>query len=363
MTRIELRQISNFILKKVSLEIPSYKTYVLIGPNGAGKTTILKVIAGLVNYRGNVLFDGRPVDDLPPWKRNVGYVPQSNALFPHMTVEENILFGLKVKGVDENSARKIVKEYMEIADITHLKNRYPLTLSGGEQKKVAIIRALVNDPKILLLDEPFTGLHYDTRIQLVEVLRNIKKQYNKTVILVTHDLDEALELGDYYGILVNGRILYSGNKYGFLNSVNKYLGYVNALECNVEKCMSELGLCKVSCSKIPLIVPWEGDLDNINRKLIVSVQADKLIVYRVEEQCPSINCIQGEVYSISKLQNDLQVIKVNTDLDVTLNIISSCKVSVGEKVFVNIPLKYIRTYVLKENRGRRSQSLNQYRSV
>lgn len=342
MVRVELHEIENFILKKVSLTVPSGSVYVLIGPNGAGKTTALKVIAGLIKYRGQVLFDGESVDNLPPQERNVGYVPQSNALFPHMTVEENILFGLKNRGARILDNR-IVEEYLKLAGIYNIRHRYPLTLSGGEQKKVAIIRALVVNPKVLLLDEPFTGIHYDTRMHLVEILKNIKK-HRKTIILVTHDLNEALELGDYFGILVNGKLLYTGDKRGFFNSVCKYLGYVNVLECDVREIVEELGLYKIDCSGITITAPLDKRVDSTG-KIILTIPADKLVVYKSSICYPSINCIRGVVTSNTDSGSGLRVIQVRLDNDTTLKVIGHYDVSVNERVFVKIPLEYARTYV------------------
>ncbi len=259
-----------------------------------------------------------------------------------MTVEENVLFGLKTRRTHIADSR-IVEEYLKLAGIHNIRHRYPLTLSGGEQKKVAIVRALVVDPKILLLDEPFTGIHYDTRIHLVEMLKNIKERYHKTIILVTHDLNEALELGDYFGILVNGKILYTGDKRGFLNSVCRYLGYVNVLECGIKEFIEELGLCKADCSGITITVPWDKQADGID-KIVLAVPADKLVIYRLPRCYPPINCVQGTVASISNFKNGLRVIRVRLDSDITLNVIGHYNVSVNERVFVKIPLKHVKTY-------------------
>lgn len=161
MTTIEMVKVSNYALRELSMRVQSGEARQIIGPNGAGNTTLLKVIAGLTPYEGSVYFDGRPVDREPPWRRNIGYLPQTNALFPHMTVLDNVLFGLRNKGLSEGEALARAKYYLELLGVHQLRDRYPLMLSAGEQRKVAFARELALKPSVLLLDEPSGGIHYD----------------------------------------------------------------------------------------------------------------------------------------------------------------------------------------------------------
>lgn len=214
MVRVNLENISNFILKDVSLEIPSNKLTFITGPNGAGKTTLLKVMAGLVNYSGNVLFDGRLVNDLPPHLRGISYVPQNNALFTHMKVRENIAFGLKVRKLDVAFIERRVNELLEMFHLEKVADEYPARLSGGEAKKVALARALAIEPKILLLDEPFVNLDYTTRHIVEQEIITTIKNLKSTVIMVTHSVEKAMENADKLTIIWDGRLVFDGKPYG-----------------------------------------------------------------------------------------------------------------------------------------------------
>ena len=210
MVEVTLKSVKNFILKSVSTSFPSGKLSVIIGPNGAGKTTLLKVIAGLVEYDGNVCFNGDCVDEIPPYERGVSYVPQNNALFANMTVWDNIAFGLRVRGFSEDYVRERVAELIEMLSLESVANRYPATLSGGEARKVALARALAVDPKVLLLDEPFTNLDVETRAAVEQEVMMTVKRLGRTVLLVTHTVEKAIINAEKLHILWGGRLLFSG---------------------------------------------------------------------------------------------------------------------------------------------------------
>jgi len=203
MVSIELRNIENYVCQKVNLKILPGEFLVLFGPNGAGKTTLLNVIAGLCRYRGSVLFDGIPVDGLPPQERNVGYLFQDLALFPHLNVASNIAFGLKAKRWSKRKIRQRVEELLKLLKIRHLAACYPWRLSGGEKQRVALARALASCPEVLLLDEPLTGLDFQTSIYLRGELKRLQQGLDITTVYVTHDLEEARELADRI-VLING---------------------------------------------------------------------------------------------------------------------------------------------------------------
>jgi len=183
---------------------------VLLGPNGAGKTTVLNIIAGLIPYKGRVLFDGVPVDALPARKRDVGYVFQDLVLFPHMDVNANIAYGLRAKRWSDERRNKRIGELLELLKIPRLRSRYPATLSGGEKQRVAIARALASHPKILLLDEPFNSLDAQTSRFLRIELKHLVKELGTTTILVTHDLGEAETVADRIAILQDGVVERTG---------------------------------------------------------------------------------------------------------------------------------------------------------
>ena len=206
MTAIELRNIENYVCRGVNLKVFSGELLVLLGPNGAGKTTILNIIAGLTGYKGSVLFDGRPIDELPTRERKVGYLFQDLVLFPHLDVASNIAYGLRAEGWPNEKIEPRVKELLRLLKIEHLATAYPWHLSGGEKQKVALSRALAPYPEILLLDEPLSSLDWQTSRYLRFELKGLQQKLGITTLYVTHDLTEAKEVADRMAIILEGRI-------------------------------------------------------------------------------------------------------------------------------------------------------------
>jgi putative spermidine/putrescine transport system ATP-binding protein/spermidine/putrescine transport system ATP-binding protein len=183
----------------------------LLGPSGSGKTTLLRIIGGFVAPdEGEVRFGSESVTDVPLWRRNVGMVFQSYALFPHMNVEENVVFGLNRRGVRGEAARKEVQRVLEMVRLQGLERRKPKELSGGQQQRVALARAMVTKPRVLLLDEPLSALDRRLRQDMQVELRRIQRESGLTTIFVTHDQEEALTLSDTIAILDRGRIIQEG---------------------------------------------------------------------------------------------------------------------------------------------------------
>jgi spermidine/putrescine transport system ATP-binding protein len=183
----------------------------LLGPSGSGKTTLLRIIGGFVAPdEGEVRFDGVDVTGVPLWRRNVGMVFQSYALFPHMTVQENVVFGLNRRGVRGEAARKETARALEMVRLTGFEQRRPKQLSGGQQQRVALARAMVTKPRVLLLDESLSALDRRLRQEMQIELRRIQRQSGLTTIFVTHDQEEALTLSDTIAILDGGKIVQEG---------------------------------------------------------------------------------------------------------------------------------------------------------
>ncbi len=196
----------------VSLEVERGKFLTLLGPSGSGKTTILMAIAGFVEpSAGEIRSGDRVITHLPPEKRNFGMVFQGYALFPHMSVGENVAFPLKVRGRPRAETAAMVKSALDLVQLGHLKDRLPGQLSGGQQQRVALARALVFDPDILLLDEPLSALDKKLRADLQLELKALHQRVGKTFIYVTHDQDEALSMSDEIVILRHGRIVQQGS--------------------------------------------------------------------------------------------------------------------------------------------------------
>src|ERR1041384_3187184 len=228
-------------LDDVSLEILSGDLVALLGPSGSGKTTLLRIIAGLeFADSGTVQFDGRDISDRSARERRVGFVFQHYALFRHMTVFENIAFGLKVRPRDHRPSSKAIRakvqELLNLIQLETLANRYPSQLSGGQRQRVALARALAVEPSVLLLDEPFGALDAKVRLELRRWLRQLHDEIHITSVFVTHDQEEALEVADQVVVMNQGRIEQIGSPdevynhpaspfvYNFLGNVNLFHG-------------------------------------------------------------------------------------------------------------------------------------------
>ena len=194
-------------LDDVSVEVPGGSLVALLGPSGSGKSTLLRVIAGLERPdSGTVLLDGVEVTSVPTQRRGVGFVFQHYAAFKHMTVRENVAFGLKLRRLPRQEVRRRVDELLELVQLVGLADRYPAQLSGGQRQRMALARALAVEPKVLLLDEPFGALDARVRAELRAWLRRLHDEMHVTSVFVTHDQEEAMELADRIVLMNHGRI-------------------------------------------------------------------------------------------------------------------------------------------------------------
>lgn len=211
MSEIVIRDFSvkrgSFRLSPLSFSVKEGEIFAILGRTGSGKTVLLEAISGMFpGDTGEILFDGTEVRKIPIGERKIGIVYQDYGLFPHMKVKENIGYGLKMHRISEQKQERRVEELMEMLCISHIKDQYPGTLSGGESQRTALARALALKPKVLLLDEPFSALDPSTRRDLYGELRKIHSCFGCTIIFVTHDFEEARTLADRAAILLEGEL-------------------------------------------------------------------------------------------------------------------------------------------------------------
>ncbi|HEX8938936.1 MAG TPA: ABC transporter ATP-binding protein [Candidatus Limnocylindrales bacterium] len=198
-------------LDRVSLRIEPGEFFCLLGPSGCGKTTTLNLIGGFIPLTaGELRIEGRRVNDVPPHKRNVNTVFQNYALFPHLSVGDNVAFGLRMEGLKGDEVRRRVEEYLGLVGLEAYRDRYPAQLSGGQQQRVALARALVKRPAVLLLDEPLGALDLKLRKQMQVELARIHRQVRTTFVFVTHDQEEALSLGTRIAVMSGGHVIQMG---------------------------------------------------------------------------------------------------------------------------------------------------------
>jgi molybdate/tungstate transport system ATP-binding protein len=229
-----------FHLRNVTFNVKRGEHFIILGPSGAGKTVLLEVIAGIITPdSGRVYLNGRDVTSLPPERRGLAYIPQDYALFPHMSVFDNIAFGLKLRKLPRADIEKRVREIAEILGIEDLLGRKPKTLSGGERQRVAIARALVIEPPLILLDEPFANLDVQTRGKLIGEMKRWRKELGFTALHVTHSFEEAVSLGDRLGVMLNGKLIQVGSVRDVFSrpaseDVARFLGFENIIEGTAE---------------------------------------------------------------------------------------------------------------------------------
>ena len=246
------------VLENISFDVAEGEVLVLLGASGSGKTTILRVIAGLeMPYTGKVMLHGRDVTELPARERGVGVIFQSYALFPKMTVEKNIGYGLRIRKRKRKEIRETVNELLSLVQLTEHRKKYPSQLSGGQQQRVAIARTLAYKPEVLLFDEPFGALDTQTRVHLRREIRALLKKVNVPSIFITHDQEEALELGDRVAVLNVGHVEQIGTPFEIYNHpateyVATFLGAANVLDAVVRN-----GSVEVGSAQLPAVLDKE----------------------------------------------------------------------------------------------------------
>jgi iron(III) transport system ATP-binding protein len=230
---------ANHVLKGVDLAIRPGEFFAFLGPSGCGKTTLLRLIAGFNQAdTGRVLIGGKEISDLPPWKRDVGMVFQSYALWPHMTVARNVAFGLEERGVGRDEVKRRVAIALDLVGLGHLAERRPSQLSGGQQQRVAVARTVAVEPKVLLLDEPLSNLDAKMRVQVRRELRDLQQRLGLTTIFVTHDQEEANTICDRIAVMNDGTVQQVGTPMELYERpanlfVANFLGTANILDGKV----------------------------------------------------------------------------------------------------------------------------------
>lgn len=202
---------NNTIIEGLNLEIRDGELFTLLGPSGCGKTTLLRMVAGFNSIEGGeISFGDKVINNIPAHKRNIGMVFQNYAIFPHMTVEENVEYGLKIRNLSKEERSKKIDDILKVTQIEQYRKRLPERLSGGQQQRVALARAIIIHPDVLLMDEPLSNLDAKLRIEMRESIRTIQKEIGITTVYVTHDQEEALAISDRIAVMKDGIIQHLG---------------------------------------------------------------------------------------------------------------------------------------------------------
>jgi ABC-type Fe3+/spermidine/putrescine transport system ATPase subunit len=329
----------------VSLQIEDGELFTLLGPSGCGKTTLLRLIGGFHHPdQGEILFGERRVQHDPPYERNIGMVFQNYALWPHMTVFENIAYGLKLKKLARPKIRGKVARVLELVNMHGLDKRYPGQLSGGQQQRVSLARALVLNPDLLLLDEPLSNLDAKIRVQVRAEIRKLQKELAITTIYVTHDQEEALTLSDRIAVINKGRLQQIGAPQELYERpanrfVADFIGINNLIPGKVAALLPE-GLVKVKTAAGDILgLAQEGLTPEAECNVCVRPETASL---SLEERPPADgNLLAGSIAFASYIGNTVRYdVEVAGDITLKVDLQNPWDhqpYPLGEKVFVSFP--------------------------
>lgn len=344
MSSVSLKNVSTtYSIKDINLEVDEGELIVILGQSGAGKSTLLNVIAGLTPYTGNVFIGKNKVDNLKPVERRVGYVFQELCIFPHMTVFENVGFGLNAAGILKDKTQKLVLETLEFLKISSLKDRYPKTLSGGEKQRVALARALVLNPSVMLMDEPLSSVDFSIAKYLRLELKELQKNLNLTTFYVTHNFDEAKELADKIAVIDDGKLKQVGKVEDiFLNpnpEIQHFIPAPNILSCKEVKILNA-GLAQVCCEDMIFIIPTEKY--SINK---IAILPNDINVTYFKPFGPDINRFEGRILEVQKIGSftkcKIKVGKNVLEAEIPKSTVEKENFVPGKKVWLKISMKKI----------------------
>jgi spermidine/putrescine transport system ATP-binding protein len=308
----------------VTIEVAQGEFFSLLGPSGCGKTTSLRMIAGFEEPdEGRVMLTGADIGGVPPYKRNVNTVFQSYALFPHLTVADNVAFGLRRKKISKREIKDRVKRYLELVELPGYDERRPAQLSGGQQQRVALARALVNEPAVLLLDEPLGALDLKLRKQMQLELMRIQREVGVTFVYVTHDQEEALVMSDRIAVMSQGRV----EQIGFPEDIYErpatrfvagFIGTSNIIEAEVTGRAGDLlQLASAPGDRLLVAAPADRSV-SVGEKLAFTVRPEKLRVEGENEPVADQMCTVGGTVVDVVYQGVSTQLVVRTDAGTTL---------------------------------------------
>ncbi|HKO45032.1 MAG TPA: ABC transporter ATP-binding protein [Pyrinomonadaceae bacterium] len=306
------------VLQNISFDVAEGEALVLLGASGSGKTTILRIIAGLEQpYTGKIFLHGKDVTELPARERGVGVIFQAYALFPKMTVEKNIGYGLMIRKRKRKEIKKTVNELLSLVQLEEHRKKYPSQLSGGQQQRVAIARTLAYKPEVLLFDEPFGALDAQTRTHLRREIRALLRKVNVPAVFITHDQEEALELGDRIAVINAGNIEQIGTPAEVYNNpateyVATFLGAANILEGSLHD-----GALDVGGVRIPLGNRAAEFKEGQQLKLIF--RPEDVVLSKNQEGLANHACLSGAVVEETSFVGAFERVRLRIDQGVGTN--------------------------------------------
>jgi ABC-type sugar transport system ATPase subunit len=306
-----------FVLSQVSLKVLPSSCHVILGPTGSGKTLLMESVIGLRNPQtGKVILEGEDITCLPMEQRGLSYVPQDLALFPHMTVRQNILYPIRIRGGKQNFENGIVRELIDSLSIGNILDRSVKNLSGGERQRTALARAVASGCNYLVLDEPLSALHESLKTELWYLLKDLQKRYELAILMVTHDLEEAFFLGDVISVIIDGKLRQQGEKrdvyrYPHNEDVARFLGVGNLFHGRVDRINDDslFVRCEELGDTLTLSTHWRKLAVKKNDDFMIGIRSEDVLVQTPGEFMSNTpNVIEGTVMEIFETGASLQVI-------------------------------------------------------
>jgi len=340
--------LGEFKLNNVSLKVERGDYVTIIGPTGSGKSIVLETVAGFYEpIEGKIRLEGRDITFLPVEKRNVSIVYQDHALFPHMSVFENIAYGLKKKERDRSKVEEEVKRIAETLKISHLLHRKPETLSGGEQQRVAIARALAVKPKLLLMDEPFSALDVKMRESLRKLVKKAVGEYDTTVLHVTHDFEDVFSLASKVAVMKDGEIVQTGKLEEIFNRpLNSFVA--DFVGSNILDCFVTGKIGNLTAVKAGDCIIYSADHANEGEEVRITVRPEDIEVS--SNPSNSGNVMRCRVVDIRRSVNTVWLILESGNLMfkavVTPRLMDSLRLDIGKEVFASF--KFTDTRIIRK---------------
>ncbi|NOZ48264.1 MAG: ABC transporter ATP-binding protein [Chlorobi bacterium] len=342
-------KVNNFSLKNINLTIKEGSFHIIVGHTGSGKTLLLESIIGLRRIPAETIFiNGTDSRFIPIEKREMSYVPQDLAIFPHLTVDENIRYGTRVKRNMSKELGQLTNELIDLTEIRHLLNRKPKHLSGGEKQRVALVRAIAAGAKILFMDEPLNGLNKTLKAELQYLLKSLHKKYKLTIVMVTHDLDEAYTLAEIISVMSNGKILQTALKEELYKQpssieVAKFLGISNIFNARIDRITNDTFQIYSFELNAVLFMKKNDREYKLKNKITIGIRNDEIMILRKDlQKTNQTNIIQGivEDFYAREYYYVVKVIPKNSEHYLTLEVpnyaFNKLNISKQEHIFLTL---------------------------
>ena len=299
------------VVKDLNLDISKGEFVTMLGPSGSGKTTTLMMLAGFETpTNGEIFLDGKAISKIPPYEREIGMVFQNYALFPHMTVQENLAFPLEVRKIPKNEVEKKVKKALDMVELGDFGTRFPAQLSGGQQQRVALSRALVFEPRLVLMDEPLGALDKNLREQMQYEIKHIHEQIGITVVYVTHDQSEALTMSNRIAVFDDGKVqqlstpdvLYEKPENSFvaqfIGENNRFSGMIKSIDGDY---------CSVELDSGEILKALKINVNSVGEKTELSVRPERISINNNESKSEKENMLNGIVEELIYLGDHIRI--------------------------------------------------------